>query len=248
MKTETRIGATILPRRITPARPVINLQPGETIDAYSKGARRCRSRCRPATAQRRGHRGWYDRKWDMGMEDPDFRAYTDDAGADYIIPALPPGPPPGCASLPAHDLHGDNARTFTFGAPEVRSPRADSSDVVPDGAKQPGQFVGANPAATESVKSATAAQRRNLAAAGLRGAVPRRRGQLQTRARRSSCAAVRRSLFHINTAQSVDFDHRRRAPACGPRFAADQTDFSRSGEFARPWSREGPAWRLPRSP
>jgi len=232
MKTHRdEIGATTA-AALAAREAVINLQPGETIDAYSSALGEAARVIALQLLNDEAIAAGYDPEMeDMGMEDPDFRAYTDDAGADYIVLRCHRDHPWMCISL-RMTYTRDNAGTFTFGAPEVVIPRR-TFDVAPDGAKQIGQFVGANMPATEAVNSATAAQRRNLPAAAYAAPFFADDAGNYNAGSQKFLRSKSALPFHVNTAQSVDG----MATVDVPRLRAalsrfDQTDWSRFGDAA----------------
>lgn len=231
MKTNRdEIGATTA-AALAAREAVINLQPGETIDAYSSALGEAARVIALQLLNDEAIAAGYDPELeDMGMEDPDFRAYTDDAAADYIVLRCHRDHPWMCISL-RMTYTRDNAGVFTFGAPEVVIPRR-TFDVAPDGMKQLGQFVGANLPATEAVKSATAAQRRNLPAAAY--AAPFFAGADGAYEAGGTFMRSKSALpFHVNTAKSVDATETVDVPRLRASLARfDQTDFARFGESA----------------
>lgn len=231
MKTRDEIGATTA-AALAAREAVINLQPGETIDAYSSALGEAARAIVLQLLNDEAIAAGYDPELeDMGMEDPDFRAYTDDAAADYIVLRCHRDHPWMCLSL-RMTYTRDNAGTFTFGAPEVVIPRR-MFDVAPDGAKQLGQFVGANLPATEAVKSATAAQRRNLPAAAYAAPFFADDAGNYNPGSQKFLRSKSALPFHVNTAQSVDSMTTVDVPRLRAALARfDQTDFSRFGEFA----------------
>lgn len=211
---------------------VINLQPGETIDAYSSALGEAARVIVLQLLNDEAIAAGYDPELeDVGMEDPDFRAYTDDAGADYIVLRCHRDHPWMCLSL-RMTYTRDNAGTFTFGAPEVVIPRR-TFDVAPDGPKVLGQFVGANLPATEAVQSATAAQRRNLPAAAYAAPFFADDAGNYNAGSQKFLRSKSALPFHINTAQSVDSMTTVDVPRLRAALARfDQTDFGRFGDAA----------------
>ena len=230
MGIKNDIGATTA-AAILACEAVINLQPGETIEAYSSALGDAARTVALQLLNDEAVAAGYDPELeDMGMEEPDFRAYTDDAGADYIVLRVHRDHPWMCISL-RMTYTRDNAGTFSFGAPEVVIPRR-TFDVAPDGQKELAKFVSINLPATEAVKSATMAQRRNLPAAAY--AAPFFAAADGTYDAGGTFQRSKSALpFHINTAKNVDSTDTvdlARLRAALARF--DATDFARFGAEA----------------
>lgn len=210
---------------------VINLQPGETIDAYSSALGDAAQIVALQALNDAAIEAGYDPEMeDMGMEDPDFRAYTDDAGADYIVLRASRSHPWMSMCL-RMSYTRDNAGLFTFGAPEIVVPRR-VYDVHPEPAKALGEFVGANLPAVEAVEKPAMKARKNLPAAAY--AAPFFAGPDGGYSPGGTFLRSKSALpFHVNTAKDVDSTETVDVPrlrAALSRF--EQTDFSRFGDAA----------------
>ena len=230
MKSRDEIGATTA-AALAAREAVINLQPGETIDAYSSALGEAARAVVLQLLNDEAIAAGYDPELeDMGMEDPDFRAYTDDAAADYIVLRCHRDHPWMCISL-RMTYTRDNAGTFTFGAPEVVTARR-VYDAHPDAAKALGEFVGANLPAAEAVEKPAMKARRNLPAVAY--AAPFFATADGSYSPGGTFLRSKSALpFHVNTAKDVDSTDTVDVPRLRAALARfDQTDFSRFGEFA----------------
>lgn len=209
----------------------IVLKDGETLDAYrsalASGAnlQACAFLSDAAIAA-----GYDPDMEDMGQEDPDFRCYIDDAGADFVALSCSRSHPWMSLSLRLSYTRGADG-AFAFGAPTVVVPRR-VYDPDPQAAASLAAFVGANIAAAEAVKSPTMAARKNLPAAAY--AAPFFADADGGYEAGGTFVRSKSALpFHVNTAKDVDADDTvdiARLRAALGRFGA--TDFARFGDAA----------------
>lgn len=209
----------------------INLQPGESIDAYSSALGSSAQSVVMQFLNDAAVEAGYDPSLeDMGQEDPDFRAYTDDATADYITLRASRSHPwmSLCLRL---TYSRDNAGLFTFGAPEVVVPRR-VYDAHPEAAKAMAEFVGANLPATEAVEKPAMKARKNLPAAAY--AAPFFAGEGGGYDPKGTFVRSKSALpFHVNTAKDVDASETVDVPRLRAALARfEQTDFARFGDAA----------------
>lgn len=210
---------------------VINLQPGETIDAYS-GALSAAAQFEALQFLNDAaiEAGYDPTMEDMGQEDPDFRAYTDDAAADYIVLHVSRSHPWMSMCL-RMSYTRDNAGLFTFGAPDLVVARR-VYDAHPDAAKALGEFVGANLPAVEAVEKPAMKARKNLPAAAY--AAPFFADADGAYSPGGTFLRSKSALpFHVNTAKDVDATETVDVPRLRNALARfDQTDFARFGDAA----------------
>jgi hypothetical protein len=176
--------------------------------------------------------GWSPDMEDEGMEDPDFRFYTEGGTLpDSVVMEAYRDHPYTCVYL-RMPYGRDADGMFTFGDPTVVD-RKVVYDEAPDGSVKLAAFIGANLPGVEAVASPGITQRRNLPAAAF--AAPffaDEEGNYSPDAQRfmRSKSAL---PFHVNSAQSVDSMTTVDVPrlrAALSRF--DQTDFTRFGSYA----------------
>lgn len=209
----------------------ITLKEGETLDAYRYALAEAAGVVAMQFLQDSAISAGYDPDMeDMGQEDPGFRSYIDDAGADFVTLSCSRSHPwmSICLRM-TYTRSADGA--FTFGAPDVVVPRR-VYDPDPQAAASLSAFVGANIPAAEAVEKPAMKARKNLPAAAY--AAPffaDAEGDYDSGGTfvRSKSALP----FHVNTAkdvgatETVDVPRLRNALA---RFG--QTDFARFGDAA----------------
>lgn len=209
----------------------ISLKDGETLDAYrealSAAARTVAMQFLNDSAIAAG----YDPEMeDMGQEDPDFRSYIDDAGADFVTLSCSRSHPWMSLCLRMTYTRGADG-AFVFGGPEVVVPRR-VYDPDPAAGESLAAFVGANIPAAEAVKSPTMAARKNLPAAAY--AAPFFADADGDYSAGGTFVRSKSALpFHVRTATDVDSDDTVDIPRLRAALARfDQTDFARFGDAA----------------
>lgn len=207
---------------------VVNLQPGETLDAYSSALGNAAQGVLMQYLQDAAVEAGYDPSMeDMGMEDPDFRAYTDGADAEAIVLSAGRSHPYLYLCM-RMTYTRDNAGTFTFGAPEPVVPKR-TYDPHPDAAKALGEFVGVNIPAAEATTSPAMKARKNLPAAAY--AAPFYAAEDGSYKAGGKFIASKSALpFHVNSAKDVGDTKTIDIPRLKNALARfDQTDFTRFG-------------------
>lgn len=206
---------------------------GESIEAFASAlTQAAKDHLQLAFSDALDAAGWSPDMEDQGYEEPDFRFYQEGGTLpDSVVMEAYRDHPSTCIYLRlpyGRDADG----TFTFGAPTVVD-RKIVYDEAADGAGKLATFIGANLPATEAVKSATAAQRRNLPAAAYAAPFFADDAGNYNPGSQKFLRSKSALPFHINTAQSVDSMTTVDVPRLRAALARfDQTDFSRFGEFA----------------
>lgn len=176
--------------------------------------------------------GWSPEMEDAGVEDPDFRFYSEGGTLpDSVVMEAYRSHPYACIYLRVPYTRGSDG-VFAFGEPVLVDRKTVYEDAA-DGAMKLAAFIGSSMPGVEAVESPKTAQRRNLPAAAF--AAPYyadEEGNYSPDAQkflRSKSALP----FHVNSAQAVDSMTTVDVPrlrAALSRF--DQTDWTRFGSHA----------------
>ena len=209
----------------------ISLKDGETLDAYRYALANAAGVVAMQFLNDAAIAAGYDPEMeDMGQEDPDFRNYIDDAGADYIALSCSRSHPWMSLTLRMTYTRGADG-AFVFGDPEIVVPRR-VYDPDPNAGESLTAFVGANIPAAEAVKSPTMAARKSLPAAAY--AAPFFADADGDYSPGGTFLRSKSALpFHVRTATDVDSDDTVDIPRLRAALARfDQTDFARFGDAA----------------
>lgn len=209
----------------------INLMDGETIMAYASALDdAARTHCLLILSDMAEAAGYDPTLEDMGQEDPDFRCYQEDAGADYVVMSC-------CRDHPwmrvlmkmpySRDVNG----VFTFGAHQIVQVKR-TYEPVPEPDAALAEFVGLSLPAAEAVASPSMKQRKNLPAAAY--AAPFFAGDDGAYKAGGTFQRSKSKLpFHVNAAKSVDSMETVDVPRLRNAMARfDHTDFASFGDAA----------------
>lgn len=209
----------------------INLKDGETLQAYSQALEEAaRQRCLSMLCDMAEAAGYDPTLEDMGHKDPEFRCWSEDAGADFIVMRAYRDHPYASLLLKMPYTR-DAAGVFDFGAHQVVTVKR-TFEPAPEGEQALSDFIGVGLPASEAVEKPTTTQRRNLPASAF--AAPFLADAAGKYAAGGTFQRSKSKLpFHVNTAKSVDAMETVDVPRLRNALARfDQTDFSEFGDAA----------------